>query len=54
MIFAPLAMTYTFAAFTAESAPVYMPGAPFLLSVVLIAIALFVFARSGHVDAHEK
>lgn len=54
MIFAPMAMTYTFAAFTAESAPVYMPGAPFLLSVVLIAIALFVFARSGHVDAHEK
>ncbi|WP_390915258.1 MFS transporter [Pseudosulfitobacter sp. SM2401] len=47
MIMAPMTMTYTFAVFTSETAPIYMPGAPFLLSVGLIAIALFVFARSG-------
>jgi DHA1 family tetracycline resistance protein-like MFS transporter len=47
MIFAPMTMTYTFAVFTAETAPIYMPGAPFLLSVGLIVVALYVFVRSG-------
>lgn len=47
MIFSPLVMTYTFAAFTGETAPVYLPGAPFLLSACLVACALAVFIRAG-------
>ncbi|MEM1351120.1 MAG: TCR/Tet family MFS transporter [Pseudomonadota bacterium] len=47
MIFSPLLMTGTFAAFTAETAPVYLPGAPFLLSAGLVAVALLIFLRTG-------
>ena len=49
MILSPLMMTASFAAFTAESAPIYLPGAPFLLATVLLlgALALFLRARSS-------
>lgn len=49
MILSPLMMTASFAAFTAETAPVYLPGAPFLLAAVLLvaALALFLRARSS-------
>ena len=40
MITSPLIMTNTFAAFTAPDAPVYSPGAPFLLASVLMIICL--------------
>ena len=38
MIISPMLMTTTFAAFTAETAPFYMPGAPFLLALILTLI----------------
>jgi len=38
MISAPLIMTSTFAAFTGPAAPVYSPGAPFLLAAALMII----------------
>ncbi|MBT3466230.1 MAG: TCR/Tet family MFS transporter [Rhodobacteraceae bacterium] len=54
MIISPMLMTSTFAAFTSETAPFYMPGAPFLLALILtlIAIALFMRHRSSG-DATE-
>ena len=42
-ILAPLIMTQTFWYFTAESAPIYAPGAPFLLSAVLVLICIGIF-----------
>lgn len=40
MIAAPLVMTSIFSAFTAPTAPLYAPGAPFLLASVLMVVAL--------------
>lgn len=45
MIVSPLLMTGVFAAFTGPSAPVYFPGAPFVVSLVLMAISLILFMR---------
>ena len=45
MIISPMLMTSTFAAFTAETAPFYMPGAPFLLALILTLIAIALFLR---------
>jgi DHA1 family tetracycline resistance protein-like MFS transporter len=42
-IAAPLVMTRIFAAFSGEDAPVYLPGAPFLLSLALVAVSVPVF-----------
>ncbi|WP_147111376.1 TCR/Tet family MFS transporter [Tateyamaria sp. syn59] len=47
MIISPLLMTFVFYRFTEPSNGIYMPGAPFLLAAVLIAIALMVFMRSA-------
>ncbi|WP_371059781.1 MFS transporter [Rhodosalinus sp. 5P4] len=47
VILAPLVMTGTFAAFTHPAAPVYLPGAAFLLSAALVALALGLFLRCG-------
>jgi DHA1 family tetracycline resistance protein-like MFS transporter len=47
MILSPMVMTATFAAFTAPGAPVFMPGAPFVLSAVLIGLGLMVFMARG-------
>ncbi len=46
MILSPLVMTGMFAAFTRPDAAIYFPGAPFLLSMVLIAIGVTVFIRA--------
>jgi MFS transporter, DHA1 family, tetracycline resistance protein len=43
MIIAPMVMTYVFATFTRDGATVYFPGAPFLMSLCLILVALAVF-----------
>jgi len=43
MIVSPMVMTFTFAQFTRDGAPIFFPGAPFLLSLGLILLALFVF-----------
>ena len=45
MILSPMVMTGTFAAFTAPGTALYLPGAPFLLSAGLVALALFIFVR---------
>ena len=45
-IIAPLLMTQTFWLFTQSDAPVYAPGAPFLLAGVLTAICIAIFART--------
>ena len=43
MILSPLAMTGTFARFTAADAPVYFPGAPFVLAFALSGLGLALF-----------
>jgi DHA1 family tetracycline resistance protein-like MFS transporter len=43
MIVSPLLMTSVFAAATAEGGPILLPGAPFLVALVLVAVALMVF-----------
>jgi DHA1 family tetracycline resistance protein-like MFS transporter len=43
MIVAPLVMTWVFGYFSAEGAPVYFPGAPFLLSAVVMVAAVILF-----------
>ena len=49
MIIAPMIMTYVFYAFTRSAAPVYMPGAAFYLSAILMALGLTVFLRAGKI-----
>jgi len=49
MIVSPLVMTSVFAAFSGPSAPIYLPGAPFILSAGLVIIAVGVFLRMGHI-----
>lgn len=46
MIVSPMLMTSVFAEFTREGAPIYLPGAPFVVSLGLMLIALVVFLRS--------
>ncbi len=43
MIVSPLLMTSVFAFFAAETAPVYFPGAPFLVSMLLMIVCFAVF-----------
>ncbi|MEH6519791.1 TCR/Tet family MFS transporter [Sulfitobacter sp.] len=46
MILSPLVMTYTFAQFTDAQAPIYLPGAPFLLAAALSILGLAVVLAS--------
>jgi DHA1 family tetracycline resistance protein-like MFS transporter len=48
MILSPLLMTAVFAACTAPDAALFFPGAPFLVSLGLIAVALAVFLAPEH------
>ncbi|MGH1466460.1 MAG: TCR/Tet family MFS transporter [Cognatishimia sp.] len=43
MIFSPLLMTQTFAYFSGPEAPIYLPGAAFLLSAILMIVSLIIF-----------
>ncbi len=43
MILSPMAMTAAFAHFTGADAPLYLPGAPFLLAMGLAIFSLFIF-----------
>ena len=43
MACAPVLMTQTFAHFTAAGAPLYLPGAPFLLAAMLMVLCLALF-----------
>ena len=47
MILAPVTMTQVFAAFTREGAALYLPGAPFLASAVLMVVCIAIFSRSA-------
>ncbi|MFC5282037.1 TCR/Tet family MFS transporter [Pedobacter alpinus] len=51
-IFAPPLMTMLFAYFTSQNAPFQFPGAPFLLSSILILISVFLAQRS--LKAHSS
>jgi len=44
LIISPVLMTQIFGHFTSASAPVYLPGAPFLAAAVLMALALVPFS----------
>ncbi|UWR23241.1 TCR/Tet family MFS transporter [Sulfitobacter sp. S190] len=46
MILSPLVMTYTFARFTDNQAPVFLPGAPFALAGLLTVLGLFALLAS--------
>ena len=50
MIVTPLMMTTIFAIFTAATAPIYLPGAPFLLSAVLMVGAVLVFVAGTRAE----
>ena len=43
MILSPLVMTATFAHFTGEDAPIYLPGAPFVLALLLTLLGAALF-----------
>jgi DHA1 family tetracycline resistance protein-like MFS transporter len=45
MIISPMAMTASFAHFTGPAAPLYLPGAPFLMAMGLAILSLFIFLR---------
>ena len=47
MVVAPLVMTQTFAQFTRVDTEIYLPGAPFLLSAVIMALALAIYHLRG-------
>ena len=53
-IIGPLMMTSIFAYFTAENAPIYFPGAPFVTGAVLVAICLFLILRKGSMNTTGK
>lgn len=52
-ILSPPMMTMTFGAFTMEGAPVYFPGAPFVLAAILTVLSLLLFFRTT-ADFKEK
>jgi len=45
-IIAPVVMTQIFRLYTGEGAPIYLPGAPFFVSAILIVLTLIVFVLS--------
>ena len=51
MIVSPLLMATVFSVFTRDGAPVYFPGAPFLVAMLLLGIGLVVFVRVRIPDA---
>ncbi len=51
MVISPLVMTSVFAQFIKPDAAVYLPGAPFLLALVLMCIGFALFLRSRPVVA---
>ncbi len=46
-ILSPLVMTQIFSYFTTEGTPVYLPGAPFLMSAILVMVCAVVFLAPG-------
>lgn len=54
MILSPILMTQTFSYFISPNAPIYMPGAPFLLSMGLIAICIWVYLATSKPEKRKK
>ncbi|MEL6646557.1 MAG: hypothetical protein AAFQ05_02435 [Pseudomonadota bacterium] len=52
-IISPLLMTNLFWAFSAETAPVYLPGAPFIAAGVLTLLCLIILLRKPEVRVQE-
>ena len=50
----PMVMTFVFYSFTRPGAPVYSPGAPFLLGAALMALALTVLLMAKDPTAHKS
>ncbi|WP_371223270.1 TCR/Tet family MFS transporter [Roseovarius sp. 2305UL8-3] len=48
MIVSPLLMTRVFAYFTADDAPIFLPGAPFLASLLLLFVGIALFLTQNH------
>jgi len=48
MIISPMLMASVFAQFSREDAPIYLPGAPFLVALGLMIIGLVIFLRTRH------
>lgn len=47
-IIGPLLMTQTFAFFTSDEAPVYLPGSAFIVAALLTVVALAIFLQQVH------
>ncbi len=50
MILSPILMTQTFSYFSSANAPIYLPGAPFLLSMGLVAICIGIYLSTTKAD----
>lgn len=53
VIISPLMMTNTFSFFTNDAAPIYFPGAPFILSMALVALSLVIFAGRKRLYSYQ-
>ena len=51
MIVSPLLMTSVFATFTRDPSTLYFPGAPFVVSLLLMLLGLMIFLRARPVEA---
>jgi len=54
VIISPLLMTWTFSYFTETGTPYYFPGAPFVLSMVLVSISSVIFAGRRRLHTFGK
>ncbi len=54
MILAPIAMNPIFAYFSGDTAPFYLPGAPFILSAALCAVAFMLLLRIGAIAPEHE
>ena len=53
-ILSPILMTQTFSYFISARAPFYLPGAPFILSMGLIAVCIGIYLSSSHMKTAEQ
>ena len=53
-IVSPILMTQTFSYFISVRAPFYLPGAPFILSMGLIAVCIGIYLSSSHMKTAEQ
>ncbi len=53
-ILSPILMTQTFSYFISTRAPFYLPGAPFILSMGLIAVCIGIYLSSSHMKTAEQ